>query len=225
MNPNGAEQGRVVVSDGRIIVTNLELTDEDLADYLSEFLEPERTDIVRKALKIGLIALKGSAVAEKVDYVQKEFQALQSKLDTRLNKFTEDVKQQLERFLSQDGGIMKTILEKYLGTGGRLEDFFDPDRRDSALSKISTIFDEHFKGRDSIFYKQLDPTNPESPIAALKKELVENYLQKIRDHIVGEELVEAEYEKGTAKGRDYQDNVFIKISEISTLFYDIPDRV
>lgn len=223
MDANGVEvEQSVTVSSGRIIVVNLELLDEDLADYLGEFPEPMRVDVVKRALKIGLLALKGVPLVEKVDYVEKEFGKLDRKLAKALGDFVRKVEEKLDKVFSEDGGLMKIALEKYLGTGGKLEDLFDPERKDSAVSKISSIFEEHFKGRDSVLYKLLDHADPESPIAALWRDLVEDYLKDMRNRIVGEELVEAEREKGTAKGRSYQEIVFERVNEICNPFQDIP---
>lgn len=226
MNPDKVEvEQNVLVSDGEIIVTNLEVQDEDLAAYLVQFSGPIRIDMVKRALKIGLLTLKGAPAIEKVDYIEKEFGKLDGKLTVALDKFSQKVESDLNRVFGEDGGIMKITLERYLGVGGKLEDLFDPQRKDSAVSKISSIFDEHFRGRDSVLYKLLDHTDPESPIAALKKDIIENYLKDMREGIVGTELVEAEREKGTAKGREYQEDVFLKVNEICSPFQDTPDRV
>jgi len=223
---NSDELGQsVTVCDDRIIIGNLELRDEDLAAFLGEFSESMRIDMVRRALKIGLLTLKGAPAIEKVDYIEKEFGELGRKLTDALDEFRQKVEIDLNRVFSEDGGIMKVTLERYLGTGGKLEDLFDPERKDSAVSKISSIFDEHFRGRDSVLYKLLDHTHPESPIASLKKDLIENYLKDMRERIVGAELAEAEREKGTAKGRDYQVDVFLKVNEICSPFQDTPEPV
>ena len=213
----------VTVTSGRIIIENLELLDEDLATYLGEFPQQIRADIIKRAVKIGLLALKSSATVEKVDYVEKEFFKLGKKLSDDLDKFGRELKEALNNVFDEDGGIMKNALEKYLGTGGKLEDLFDPQRKDSAISKISCILDDHFKGPDSEVFKLLNHDNPESPIASLKRHLIENYLQGIRDKIVGEEAAEAERRKGTAKGRSYEVNVLSKINEICAPFQDIPE--
>lgn len=212
----------VTLTPERIIVSNLELVDEDLAAYLSEFSEEMRIDVLRRALKIGLLALKGSTAIEKADYVEKEFGKLSNRLSMRVDKFEGAIKKELDKVFGDDRGIMKNVLDKYLGAGGKLEDLFDPERTDSAISKISSIFDKYFKGRDSILYTWLDHSNPESPIAQLKSDLVENYLKEIRDQLIGEKIVAAEREKGTAKGRKYQEIVFEKVNEICYPFGDTP---
>jgi hypothetical protein len=224
MSPNEQKpEQSVTVENGHIIIRDLDILDEDLAAYLGEFHEKERADVVRKAVKIGLIALKGSVTTEKIDYVEKEFNRLSQKLSKDLDTFTETIRQAFEKVFKEDGGIMKSTLERYLGTGGKLEDLFDPQRKDSAISKMSSIFEEHFKGKDSVLYRLLNHANPESPIASLKQELIGNYLEKMRDRIIGKEAAEAEREKGTAKGRTYQENVFLKINEICKPFQDTPE--
>jgi hypothetical protein len=87
---------------------------------------------------------------------------------------------------------------------------------------MSVIFDEHFKGKDSVIFKLLDHTAPESPVALLKKDLIDNYLQAMRDKLLGKQAAEEERAKGTAKGRTYQENLLIQINEICKPFQDTP---
>lgn len=215
----------ITVTTEKIIVSNLVLVDEDLAAYLGEFPEDERADAVRRALKIGLVALKGTSAVEKADYVEKEFGKLSGKLNKRIDDFITAIEKQLDQVFGEEAGVLKKVLDTYLGAGGKLEDLFDPEMKNSAISKISFIFDQHFKGRDSVLYTLLDHTNPESPVAQLKNDLVENYLKEIRNRIVGEEFAEEEREKGTAKGRTYQEIIFEKVNESCIPFQDIPRYV
>jgi hypothetical protein len=55
--------------------------------YLAEFSEEKRVDVLRRALKIGLLALKGSMAIEKADYVEKEFGKLGTRLGQCVDKF------------------------------------------------------------------------------------------------------------------------------------------
>jgi hypothetical protein len=216
------QQQNIKIEDGHIIIQSLDVMDDELAIYLHDFREEELAEVIRRAIKIGLIALKGSVTTEKVDYIEKEFNKLAVKLSVDLDKFKKNFSDAFEKVFNEDGGIMKTTLERYLGEGGKLEDLFDPQHKGSAISKISTILDEHFKGKDSVIFKLLDHTAPESPISSLKKELIENYLQVMRDKLIGKEAAEEERAKGTAKGRTYQENLFLKINEICKPFQDVP---
>lgn len=218
-------QQAVTISGARIIVSNMELIDDDLALYLTEFSEESRIDLTRRALKIGLLALRGSTAIDKADYVEKEFGKLSQRLDQRVDTFVKLVVDNLDRVFGEDRGVMRSVLDRYLGTGGKLDDLFDPERKDSAIARISAILDQHFRGRDSVLYTLLDHSNPESPLFHLKKDLVENYLQDIRDRLIGEQVAAEEYERGTAKGIDYQESVFEMVSQICRPFGDIPSYV
>jgi hypothetical protein len=213
----------VMLKGQTIVIQYLEIQDEELVTYLSEFPAEKRADIVRRAVKIGLLSLKGNTAIERVDYIEKEFDKLSQRLLVNLDDFSKKSKESLDRVFSEDGGILKTALEKYLGEGGKLEDLFDPQRKDSAISRISSIFEEHFRGRDSVLYKLLDHSNVESPIASLKKELVEGYLKDMRERLIAKEAIKEEREKGTAKGREYQKEVFDKLNELCKPYLDIPE--
>lgn len=191
-----------------------------MADYVKGYPELEWPDIIRRGTKIGLIALKDSHATEKMDYVEKEFNKLIKKLTDNLDDFA---RQKLEKIFDADNGVLKQTMDTYLGTGGKLEDLFDPEQKGSAISKFSSILDTHFKGSDSEFAKLLDHDNPDSPIASLKNDLIDHYLKDMRDKLIGEEAAEEEREKGTAKGRKYQENVFERINNICGPFQDTPD--
>ncbi|MFB6185334.1 MAG: hypothetical protein ABEI86_00500, partial [Halobacteriaceae archaeon] len=45
-------------SEGRINITNLEIHDEEAVDFLSEMDEDNRTELIERALKIGLTAVR-----------------------------------------------------------------------------------------------------------------------------------------------------------------------
>jgi len=213
----------IILRDKSLIIEKLEILDEELVSYLAGFPEEARGDVVRRAVKIGLLSLKGSTTIERIDYIEKEFNNLRKKLGDDLADFADRSRKALDEIFKGDGSILKTTLDRYLGEGGRLEDLFDPERKDSAISKMSSIFDEHFKGRDSVLYRLLDHNSPESPIGSLKKELVEEYLKRMLERIIGKEAAQEEREKGTAKGREYQKEVFDKLNELCKPFLDTPE--
>jgi hypothetical protein len=217
---NTEPETNVKVFEGHIIIESLDIFDEDLASYIKENDEKEWPDLIRRGVKIGLIALKGSRTTEKLDYVEKEFNKLSKKLSDNLDDFA---RKKLEKIFDEDNGILKQTMDTYLGIGGKLEDLFDPEQKGSAMSKFSTILDDHFKGSDSEFAKLLDHENPDSPIASLKNDLIKNYLKDMRDKLIGEKEAEKEREKGTAKGRKYQEDLFQRVNDMCGPFQDTPD--
>ena len=63
-----------------IVINNLSINDQDVFDALSNQNEVERPIFLKKALKIGTIALRDVMISEKVDYVKREFDTLSVEL-------------------------------------------------------------------------------------------------------------------------------------------------
>lgn len=74
---------QVTVTADRIVVEHLELVDAELARMVEEREEADRPDLVERALKIGLLALRDAGVTVNVDFVQKEIERLLVQVDER----------------------------------------------------------------------------------------------------------------------------------------------
>ena len=110
-------------------------------------------------------------------------------------------------------------MKEYLGEGGKLQDLFDENKKNSALSKLSEIFKQHFEGEGSVIYKLLDSDNSNSPLFRLRRELLER-LGTIEKSLKIKEAVLEEQEKGTAKGVVFEDLVAEKLNDIAKILDD-----
>lgn len=206
------------VDPRQLEIKELIIQDSDLSSILLDIPEEDREEIIRKALKIGLVALKGASTTEKVDYIEKEFNKLKVNVEDSMRTTDESIKNNLEKVFS-DKGLLKSALEDYLGEGGKLKDLFDEKQKDSAIGKISEIMSKHFDGDGSVVKKLLDSNNPDSPLYLLKKDLMDT-LKNIETSVTVKAKTEELLSKTPQKGFDYQALVAYEVDKIARILED-----
>ncbi|MDP3990950.1 MAG: hypothetical protein Q8P63_01500 [Candidatus Nealsonbacteria bacterium] len=212
----------------------LNITDKEIIGLLSAYAPDKREVITLKALRIGLIALKDIESVGNIDYVEKEFQKFKSDLDkefvtlkesfSKILQETDDlIKEKLKNNFDPETGIMSRVMDQYLGEGGTLADLFDEQNNTSAVSKIKTILSEYFDEDASTVVRLLDPNNPKSPLSSFKKDIMDR-LVAIEKEITAKDSAQAaakaEAKKGTQKGFEYEELVFMEVEKIAHVLGD-----
>jgi hypothetical protein len=124
----------------------------------------------------------------------------------------------LDKAISQD---LIAALDHYLGKNGAVHALFDPQRKDSALTKIQTLIDQHFGGKWVEIIPMVRPCKSGKSIASVSRQAerwaqgsagpLEAYHTQVQiQTAVAKARAEAE-EKGTVKGRAYQNLVFLAV--------------
>lgn len=209
-----------------ILINNLVLDDLEVFNILSDKKEQERIDFVKKAIKIGTIAIKDITFTEKVDYVQKEFERLQSRLENIFEKQLgeEGMKGELAEIFGEKGELQSS-LEKIFGNDGTLaKEILNADNKNSPLGKLRESIESCFVGKDSEVYCMLDPHKEDSPAYRLRKDLMEilnDIKGNIDKHIAKKEIIEIT----PLKGKEFEDRLDPFLWEITRPFKDHVERV
>lgn len=138
----------------------------------------------------------------------------------------------LDEHLGEDGKLRREF-EKYLGDRGRLEhsldEVFSPE------GKLGRELGKVFGPESGLAYRLLDPKKEDSPIGQLRKTLLDTLdvrkpespyailnqkLDKILNAVAAEEARAVEAEKGTKKGREFEDRVFEALQVIALQHQD-----
>jgi hypothetical protein len=167
-----------------VLIKNLSIKDREIFEVLSDQEELERPIFIKKALKVGIIALRDVLVAEKVDFVKREFDTLCVELDKIFSKELgkEGMKGELERVFGEKGEL-HACLEKIFGDDGKLaRDLLDMDNNKSPIGQLRKTIESYFVGKDSQMYGMLDPNSKDSPMARLKTEILQK-LEKIETDV------------------------------------------
>jgi len=209
-----------------ILIKNLEIRDHELYEIISDQKELERPEFVKRALKVGAIALKDVLVTEKIDYVKREFERLCFELDRifKLELGKEGMKGELDKIFSDDGKL-KQCLENLFGDNGKLvRDILDMNNKNSPIGQLRETIESYFVGKDSEIYGLLDPNAKDSPISRLRQEII-NKLEKIETeietHLAKKEIIE----KAPIKGFIFEDTLEGFLLNITRPFGDNLERV
>jgi len=208
-----------------VFIRNLTVKDQEVFEVLSDQKEVERPEFVKKALKVGVIALRDVLVAEKIDFVKKEFDLLCFELEKifkqELGK--EGMKGELEKVFG-DEGKLHSCLEKLFGNDGKLvRDILDMNNKNSPIGQLRETIESYFVGKDSEIYNMLDPNSQDSPISRLRQELIqklEGIESTIETYLTRKEIVA----KTPKKGFDFEDDIEDFLLYLSKPFGDKVER-
>ena len=229
------------IEGDRLLVTNWTTKEPEIVRHFQDAAERIAGDPgagtlgqeLERATKIAVLALKGVQVDTRVDLVEREFLRLMTKMETGQEKREKAIEETFLQFLDEEDGYLAKELKGYLGQGGRLSELFDPNRKDSAVGRIQQLLGEFMEGRGSKLAKMLDVSNPDSPLSPLRDDWrrefgeVRRQLQEFRKEMAEDKAAKAavlkEAEKGTQKGRSFQETVFDVVSPIASVFGDTVD--
>ena len=220
-NPSGDGETVVHVDGECIVASSITLCDAELALYVGDHAEEDRGGLVKRALRVGLIALRNAGITLNVDYLAREMERLVRRTDESNERAAQALEASLrETFADGDGRLPRT-LERFLGKDGMLRrlvsDLFDEERRDSAIGRMRTLLDGYFDGDGAVLSRMLDPRRDDSPLHGFRAE-VREALEGMSERLVRLEASRdaraQERERGTAKGIDFEDAVEAALGEL-----------
>jgi hypothetical protein len=210
----------VRLADNRLVIDSLTVEDERTARLVRERHAGGHapTQTVRDAIEIGARVLEREGTAAEVDYVRAEFERHAGELRERLTKAMESGDEQLaERIAanfdgSRDGSVQKQI-DKLVGSALE-EQRMKIVRLFSAEDGANPLTD--FKGevvrgfRALAERQQKEGEANRQRIEALQRELVE-----LKERAEADTRVAEEAERGTAKGRTFEELVHTTLEQIA----------
>src|SRR6266581_7620690 len=226
------EPGPVVRVDGeRIIVERLVLQDPGLAAFVRERQAEDRTVLVERALRIGLVALQDAGVSVNVDVIRREFAGLLEQAEAVNERAAAALEQALRTNFADGDGRLPRTLERFLGDRGQLRTFvaelFDETKRDSAIGRIGTLLGTYFDGDASKLARLIDPTRLGSPMYQFREEIGAGF-QQLNERLTAIEAAAAaratERAKSTAKGADFEDLLESMLGALVRAHGDLLDR-
>lgn len=215
---------QVEVIGSKIIVRELMLEDQEAAHILGELKPEEQSDVVKQALRLGLILRRQVAMAVNIDFVRLEFQNLRQVIE---KYWKDEVVSKIDKTITDHfdatRGTVPQQLARYFGDGqerGKLAALFDETNTGSVTYQLRELVRKELTGEDSAFLKALNPDDDNSPVGRLRKKL-----EDVKDAVIGKKAAEAVAEVGTQKGGPYEDLVFAYIDRIAASFRDKAEDV
>ena len=222
---------RVRVDADRIVVERLVVRDQALATFVAERPAADRTDLLERAVRIGLLALQDAGVTVNVDVVRAEFEKLVRQAETVNEKAAQTLEQTLRTNFADGDGRLPRTLEKFLGDRGALramvEELFDESKRDSAIGRIGRMLERYFDGDASKLALLLDPTRLNSPMHQFRQEITAGF-KVLEERLVAIEAAAAargaERARSAAKGGDFEDLLEALLADLARGAGDLLDR-
>jgi hypothetical protein len=243
--PGGAQSGepaKVLVEQDLIVIEHLAIQDATLADVIQRRSQVDiaAQDTVADALEIGARVLDREATAAEVDYVRRELERASSEIETsfaeQARKLGDDLEQRLEEFLGEDSGVMTRALDSHADELTELlSTNFGEERSTAVQHRIRELTAKLLDDSRQDLLKQFSAEDGHNPLSDFKgsmvremrshREVYESMREQVaqlradvqRLHLEREAQLDldAERERGTSKGRDFERQVFDVIERIA----------
>ena len=157
-----------------IVFVTVAVNDKEVYDILYNKNAGERIDLIKRSIKIGVMALKNAAITVDTNYVQKEVERLITEIDINLKKNlgSEGMKGELEKTFGENGYLQNGLKERFRDHDKTIAEIFKDDNINSPLYKIKRFIEESSKQVDNSIYNRLDPGNKDSLLFRLKEDII-----------------------------------------------------
>jgi hypothetical protein len=245
-------QPHVRTAGDRLAIDGLVVEDERAARLVREREEAgqDPVETVTDAIEIGARLLDREGTRAEVDFVRREFERASVELERsfgeRAQRVTEELNDQLERFLGEDNGAIAKALEVHSDALSELvAQHFGADRSTAVQNQLREQVRELLDQSRHDLLKQFSTEEGHNPLADFKaavvreveasktkyQELVEK-LVRLEGQIQQLGIVEQaearlaeERERGTSKGRDFEQQAFELIEEMASARGDVAHHV
>ncbi len=241
-------EAAVEVRDGSVEIDRLVVRDPTLAELVERRLERDvpPAETIVNALEIGARVLDREATGAEVDLVERRFAELEHAFAEQARGITEQLEQRLEEFVGEDGGAMSKALDAHAGELGELiATNFGEDRATAVQYQIRELINKQLVESRQELLKQFSAEDGHNPLTDFKgamireskvnrdliQALAENTaklrleVQRLHDAREAASELADERERGTSKGRDFEQRVFDVLDRIASERGDVAQHV
>lgn len=232
----------VSVQGDRVKIDGLVVADETLVRLVSEAVDAD--EITRDALEIGARVLDREQTGANAEFVKTEFEkvakAVESEFGDRAKSAAEELGERLDQVFDPERGHLAKSLDELFSDGSsvavqhRVKELVTEalQRSHADLRRQFASTDEgvnplaDFKARTVDAIKEADERQHKTQRALLAQMAeLEKQLQGLRDEKQKLEELAEERERGTAKGRTYEEAVCEAIDRIAAVQGDLAEAV
>jgi len=244
--------GRVELRGGAVVIEDLTIEDRTLVQLVERRLEREiaALETVTDALEIGSRVLDREATGAEVEAIRHELERASAEAEhafsERARQIAEGLEQQFERFLGEDGGAMSKVLDAHADELGELvARHFGGDRNTAVQHQVKELVTSSLRDSRQELLRQFSAEDGHNPLADFKAAVVrevkrsgeshdkliekitqlEGEVKRLRDAREAEEAVAAERERGTSKGRAFEQQAFDLVEELAGARGDVAHHV
>ncbi len=191
----GPEEGNgsspIEVHENRLFVLNWETDEADIVSFFSNKPAQDRARAFERALKVGVVASNVVGTAERIDYVQKEFNSLQTKFHEELEATLNQLGDTFEDLFGESGKFAQIVQDTFGENGKLVKQIFDPNREGTPLFQLRFELEKKIRELQDALAKKAgaEEIKERTPIRGLEfEEQVERMLNNIVKQRKGDSL-------------------------------------
>lgn len=175
----------VVYIDGDdLFITDFRESDPEVLAVMRE--SEDLPTAVHRGLAIGARALRAAQVSVDSAVVERAFDEMRQVFRLSIDEFADEIATKADELLDgEDGTIPKTLGEFRDGVETLLDTTFDPNNKQSAVTKLETVLTDAGRAQVAAMRRLIDPDNEESRLGRYRAEIVKEIEKK------GEAILEA----------------------------------
>jgi hypothetical protein len=242
----------VEIRDGAVLIDGLLVQDRTLVELIERRLEVDLSadDTVRDALEIGARVLDREATRAEVDFVKHEFERMSSEVESaftdRAEETAKQLQEQLEHFLGEDGGALAEVLDAHADeTAELIAQHFGEDRNTAVQHQLRELVSKLLTDSRQELVRQFSAEDGHNPLSDFKAAIVrevkrtgeahdkliekltqlEGEVKRLHDATEAEADLAAERERGTGKGRAFEQQAFDLLEQMAAARGDVAHHV
>jgi hypothetical protein len=247
-----SDEGHVELRGRTVLIDNLVVEDPTLVELVEQALERDiaALETVTDALEIGARVLDREATGADVDAIRRELERASAEAEhafsERARQIAEGLEKQFERFLGEDGGAMSKALDAHADELAELvARHFGGDRNTAVQHQVKEIVAKSLSDSRQDLLRQFSAQDGHNPLADLKAEVVravnrsgesnakliekvaqlEGEVRRLHDARQAAHELAAERERGTGKGRAFEQQAFELVEEMAAARGDVAHHV
>jgi hypothetical protein len=239
---------QVEIRDGAVVIDGLVVDDRTLVDVIERRLERDigAEETVTDAIEIGARVLDREATSAEVDFVKHEFERVSTEVERafadRARQLGESLQEQLERFLGEDSGAMAKALDSHAEELAELiAEHFGGDRSTAVQHQLKELVTRLLNESRQDLVRQFSAEDGHNPLSDFKAAVVrevkrsgeaheklieklaklEGEVRRLHDAQEAEAVLADERERGTLKGRAFEQRALELVERIASARGDV----
>ena len=219
---------KIEINSSEVIINDLVIENEELSQYIAS--SENKEEALLEVISLGVQTLNTLKNSIEKDYTKKVFKEMSESMGNTLDTTLASIQDEFNNYFDDEDGtfikelndssseLSKTLKEEF-------ENFLDPSKTESAITKIKEVLTEAKEQSKLSFEEALNPSVESSKIYELKTQLVDSFNNKIDEiskqvsdltSALGIEEKTAELkEKSTQKGLEFEEVVQTKLVDLA----------
>jgi len=120
----------------KLMVLKWETDETEIVSFFANKLAEDRPRACERALKGGVVASSIVGTAERIDYVQKEFNSLETRFNAQLDTTLTQLGDRLDEMFGEKGRFAQVVQDTFGDNGKVVKQVFDPNREGTPLYQL-----------------------------------------------------------------------------------------